>query len=211
MNSDEIIDAYNVVVQDIQNRAANEAARVGNAQRSLGTLAERVATPSGMTSGLANYTYDRTMRPAVDTLTSSLTTTGYAGALENNLKANLRAAKNRYEDAKNAYTVAASRGSGGSTGGNTNTPYGEQSDKSYTGGYATGESVANSTAEKLKQYSWLTGMAYKGDIQQKLYEEWQAGNLDTSDFIAEYYYVDNNPNYMDGYYRYDKKNGKWRD
>lgn len=119
MTPDEIVEAYKVVAQDIENRAATEAARIGNAQRSLGTLAERVASPSGQTSGLANYTYDRTMRPTVNSLTAALTTQGYANALENNLKAGLRDAKNRYDDARNAYTAkSGSGGSGGSGGGN---------------------------------------------------------------------------------------------
>lgn len=122
MTPDEIVEAYKVVTQDIENRAATEAARVGNAQRSLGTLAERVASPSGQTSGLANYTYDRTMRPTVDSLAAALTTQGYANALENNLKAGLREAKNRYDDARNAYTAkGGSGGSGGGSGGGNKT------------------------------------------------------------------------------------------
>lgn len=211
MTPDQIIEAYNVVAQDVQNRAAQEAARVGNAQRSLGTLAERVASPSGQTYGLANYTYNRTMRPTVDSTAASLTTTGYANALENNLKSSLRDAKNRYEDAKNRYTIASAGGGGGGTTGGNNQNYNEQQDKEYTGGYATADSVESSTAKELKKYSWLTGMAYRGDIQQKLFEEWKAGNLDTSDFTRQWWFVENDPNYMDGYYRYDKKNEKWRD
>ena len=117
MTPEEIMDAYKVVAQDIQNRTANEAARIGNAQRSLGTLAERVASPSGQTSGLANYTYDRLMRPTVDSLAANLETTGYAKGLETFLKNNLRAAKDNYENARNAYT-ASGGGSGGGTTGN---------------------------------------------------------------------------------------------
>lgn len=132
MSPEEIIDAYNVVAKDVQDRAANEAARIGNAQRSLGPLAARVASPSGQTYGLANYTYDRTMRPVIDTTVSGLVTTGYGAALDNNLKASLRAAKNRYEDAKNRYTVASS-GSGSNN--NTQNTGGskEQTDQSFTG------------------------------------------------------------------------------
>lgn len=208
MTPDQIIDAYKVVAQDVQDRAAQEAARVGNAQRSLGTLAERVASPSGQTYGLANYTYNRTMRPTVDSTAASLTTTGYANALENNLKSSLRDAKNRYEDAKNRYTVA-SAGGGGST--KSNNGYNEQQDKEYSGGYATASSVEDTAANALKKHSWLTGMAYKGDIQQKLTEEWKAGNLDTSDFTRQWWFVENDPNYLDGYYRYDPDSGKWKE
>ena len=108
MSPEEIIDAYNVLRQDVENYTADAAAKIGNSQRSLGTLAERVASPSGQTSGLANYTYDRTLRPVVDSMATGLTTSGMAQALEKDLDTKLRAAKNAYEDAKNAYTVAAS-------------------------------------------------------------------------------------------------------
>ena len=132
MTPDDIIEAYKIVAADAAYRGATEAARVGNAQRSLGTLAERVASPSGQTSGLANYTYNRTMRPTVESTTASLITTGYANALANNLKTSLRAAKNKYEDAKNRYTVA-SAGGGNNNNNNNNNNTKEQTDNSYTG------------------------------------------------------------------------------
>ncbi len=113
MSPEEIMDAYNVVIEDLQANTANRAAAIGNSQRSLGTLAERVASPSGQTSGLANYTYDRTMRPVIDSLSASLTTTGKAQALENLLTTRLRDAKNNYENSRNNYTVASTAPSGG--------------------------------------------------------------------------------------------------
>ena len=106
MSPEEIMDAYNVVIEDLQTNTANKAAAIGNSQRSLGTLAERVASPSGQTSGLANYAYDRTLRPTIDSLSASLTTSGKAQALENLLAAKLRDAKNNYENSRNNYTVA---------------------------------------------------------------------------------------------------------
>lgn len=116
MSPEEIMDAYNVVIEDLQTNTANRAAAIGNSQRSLGTLAERVASPSGQTSGLANYTYDRTMRPTIDSLSASLTTTGKAQALENLLATKLRDAKNNYENSRNNYTVASTTPSGGNKG-----------------------------------------------------------------------------------------------
>lgn len=120
MTPDEIIQAYNVVVDDIRNKNAQEAARIGNAQASLGLMAERVARPSGTTSGLANYTYNRTMRPVVEQSTAALTTTGLVNALDNGLKTQLREAKNRYENAKNNYPVSSTGGGGGGGGGKGN-------------------------------------------------------------------------------------------
>lgn len=117
MTPDEIIEAYNVLAQDTQDRAATEAARIGNAQRSLGTLAERVASPSGQTYGLANYTYDRVMRPTINATAKTLAVQGLAAGLENNLSDELRAAKSRYDDARNRAML--SSGSGGGGGGTT--------------------------------------------------------------------------------------------
>lgn len=106
MSPEEIIEAYNVLVQEGNNYAAQEAAKVGNSQRSIGGLAEAVANPSGQTSGLANYTYNRLLRPTVDTMAASLTTTGLSQGMDRYLKDQLMAAKNNYENAKNNYTVA---------------------------------------------------------------------------------------------------------
>lgn len=117
MTPEEIMEAYDVLVQEGNNYAAQEAAKVGNSQRSIGGLAEVVANPSGQTSGLANYTYNRTMRPVVDSLAASLTTTGKSQAMDRYLKDELMKAKNAYEDAKNAYTVAATTPKTNSGGG----------------------------------------------------------------------------------------------
>lgn len=107
MSPEEIIQAYDVLVQEGNDYAAREAAKVGNSQRSIGGLAEAVANPSGQTSGLANYTYNRLLRPTVDTLAASLTTTGKTQAMDRYLKDELMKAKAAYENAKNNYTVAA--------------------------------------------------------------------------------------------------------
>lgn len=109
MTPQEIIDAYTVVAGDVSNQAAQDAAKIGNSQRSLGTLAERVASPSGQTSGLANYTYNRTLRPVVDTTTAALITQGKAKALETELTNRLLAAKRNYSNAQNNYTVASTK------------------------------------------------------------------------------------------------------
>lgn len=124
MSPEEIIEAYGVLVQEGNNYAAQEAAKVGNSQRSIGGLAEAVANPSGQTSGLANYTYNRLLRPTVDTIAANLTTAGLSQGMDRYLKDQLTAAKNAYEDAKNRYTVAASSGGGGGNGGTD--PYNER-------------------------------------------------------------------------------------
>lgn len=133
MSPQEIIDAYDVLAQDVKNNAAQEAARVGNSQRSLGVMAERVANPSGQTSGLANYTYNRTMRPAVEQASTALVTQGKAQAMQRYLTDELLKAKVAYEDAKNKYQVASTTlsSTGGSSGGGLGVK--EDSSKQFTG------------------------------------------------------------------------------
>lgn len=132
MTPEEIIEAYDVLVQEGNQYAAQEAAKVGNSQRSLGRLAEAVASPSGQTSGLANYTYNRLLRPTVDTLAASLTTTGLSQGMDRYLKDQLMAAKNAYEDAKNNYTVASTTPKNNNGNGDKG-PYTEQTDPEFTG------------------------------------------------------------------------------
>lgn len=127
MSPDELIEAYNVIAQSTNDYVEQEAAKIGNSQRSLGTLAERVASPSGQTASLANYTYDRTLRPVVDTLTTELVTKGKAQALQNTLDAALRNAKNNYESARNAAATAPT------TNNTTKENYTETTDAAYTG------------------------------------------------------------------------------
>lgn len=129
MTPEEIMEAYDVLAGEVSNDMAQRAQAVGNSQRSIGGLAEVVANPSGQTSGLANYTYNRLLRPTVDTLTTNLITTGKSQGMDRYLKDELMKAKNAYEDAKNAYTVASTTPKSG--GGNDG--YREQTDDEYTG------------------------------------------------------------------------------
>lgn len=148
MTPEEIMQAYDVLVQEGNQYAAQEAAKVGNSQRSIGGLAEVVANPSGQTSGLANYTYNRLLRPTVDTLAASLTTTGKTQAMDRYLKDELMKAKNAYEDAKNNYTVASTTPKAPNAGGNGG--YREQTDNEFdnTGDATAAEEAAKKEAKK---------------------------------------------------------------
>lgn len=168
MSPEEIIEAYDVLVQEGNNYAAQEAAKVGNSQRSIGGLAEAVANPSGQTSGLANYTYNRLLRPTVDTLAASLTTTGKSQAMDRYLKNELMAAKNAYEDAKNNYTVASTTPKTPSTG----SGYREQTDNSF-----------NNTGDQTAEQEAAEQAAKKKNIQQNV------SNMQTG--ATNYYYVQN--------------------
>lgn len=107
MTPQEIIEAYDVLSNGVKDYTAQQAQAIGNSQRSIGGLAEAVANPSGQTSGLANYTYNRMLRPTVDTLAANLETQGRTQAMDRYLKDELMKAKAAYEDAKNSYTTAA--------------------------------------------------------------------------------------------------------
>ena len=129
MTPEEIMQAYDVLAQEGNQYAAQEAAKIGNSQASLGLMAERVARPTNTTSGLANYTYDRTMRPTVDSLAAGLAVSGKSQALDRYLKDELMKAKNAYEDAKNSYTTAATTPKTNNGGGNhTEKVYGDGDD-----------------------------------------------------------------------------------
>lgn len=168
MSPEEIIEAYNVLVQEGNNYAAQEAAKVGNSQRSIGGLAEAVANPSGQTSGLANYTYNRLLRPTVDTLAASLTTTGLSQGMDRYLKDQLMAAKNNYENAKNNYTVASTTPRTSSA----ETNYREQTDNSF-----------NNTGDKTAEQEAAEAAAEKKTVQQNV------SNMQTG--ATKYYYVQN--------------------
>lgn len=165
MTPQEIIDAYNVLTQDVQNNAATEAARVGNAQRSLGVMAERVANPSGQTSGLANYTYNRTMRPAVEQATTALVTQGKAQAMQRYLSDELMKAKNAYENAKNRYQVAstsAAYNSNSRSGGGSGIS--EDSIKQFSGREAGYSRDANGNKVPAQGAIISTGSTKNGDV-----------------------------------------------
>lgn len=130
MTPEEMIEAYNVVAEDARQQTADAAGKIGNSQRSLGLMAERVASPSGQTSGLANYTYNRTLRPTVETTATALQAQGHAQALQKYLDDELRKAKNAYEDAQNAMTVAQSTPTTTNSGNQGN--YEEADDKSVS-------------------------------------------------------------------------------
>lgn len=201
MTPDDIIEAYKVLAQNVQDNTAREAARIGNAQRSLGTLAARVASPSGQTYGLANYTYDRTMRPTVDSTSKALITQGLATGLQTNLSEALRAAKNRYEDARNRATARSGGGGGGTTGGNNGNNTTEVTDPSYNMTFDF-ETMVDSVRRDLGPV--YGRVAFREDIQAKLYEEYQAGKFDAAEwkrlwtFAEEEYPSIHDPAYNNG-------------
>ena len=179
MTPDEINEAYKVLAQNVNDNAAQEAARVGNAQRSLGTLAERVASPANQTYGLANYTYDRTMRPVVDSTARALATQGLASSLEQSLTDALRAAKNRYEDARNSSYAKSAGGNNNTTGTTGKQNYEETTDQAFNKTldyYGIAKEVS-------QQEGLFAGTTFREDFQSKLKEYYDQGLIDESTWI----------------------------
>ena len=75
-----------------------QAEQIGQAQQSMGPLAAN--TMGATTSGLGNYTYNRLMRPQVDTMKDELLVKGYANQLNRLLSDALNKARNRYNNSK---------------------------------------------------------------------------------------------------------------
>ena len=180
MTPDDIIEAYKVLAQNVQDNTAREAARIGNAQRSLGTLAARVASPSGQTSGLANYTYDRTMRPTVDSTSKALITQGLAQGLQQTLSNALRAAKDRYENSRNSY-AASGGGTGGNSNGNTN-GYSEETDDVYWGGpvYEPNYWSLGQGWQDTKQ--WINKYAQNQAVMEYYRQKYEAGEISAEEY-----------------------------
>lgn len=151
MQPEEIASAYEVVAADLQNRAAAEAAKIGNSQRALGLLAGRVATPTGMTSNLANYTYNRTLRPTINTLTTSLVTEGKANALSEALRGALSKAKQNYQSASSAAATTPTT---------TTNPYSElfHNTKEVTEAPKTPEEIQKEAEDAAKAQEWKANM-----------------------------------------------------
>lgn len=110
MTPDQITETYEVLAPMATDYANANLERAGQAQASYGPLAQ-AAMGGSQTAGIGNYTYNRLVRPAVDTLRDQLIVEGYSAALNKQLSDSLNAAKRNYNR-------AARRKSNGGGGGN---------------------------------------------------------------------------------------------
>lgn len=112
MTPEEINETYQVLAPMSEGYANANLERVGQAQSSYGPLAQ-AAMGGSQTAGIGNYTYNRLVRPSVDSMRDQLIVTGLSTALNKQISDSLDAARKNYERSYRNY----SRGSGGGTNG----------------------------------------------------------------------------------------------
>ena len=93
-----IVDVYEVLAPMATDYANANLERAGQAQASYGPLAQ-AAMGDSQTAGIGNYTYNRLVRPAVDTMRDQLIVEGYSAALNKQLSDSLNRAKRNYNRA----------------------------------------------------------------------------------------------------------------
>ena len=98
MEPQEIAAVYETLAPMATDYANANIERAGQAQASIGPLAEAVMG-GNRTAGIGNYTYNRLVRPSVDTLRDQLLVEGYSAALNKQLSDSLNAAKENYNRA----------------------------------------------------------------------------------------------------------------
>lgn len=98
----DIIETYEVLAPMATDYANANLERAGQAQASYGPLAQ-AAMGGSQTAGIGNYTYNRLVRPAVDTMRDQLIVEGYSAALNKQLSDSLNEAKKNYNRAARRY------------------------------------------------------------------------------------------------------------
>lgn len=112
----DIVDVYNVLAPMSTDYANANIERARQAQASYGPLA-RAAMGDSQTAGIGNYTYNRLVRPAVDTMRDQLIVSGLSTALNKQISDSLNAARENYNRAARRYNRRKSGGGGGGGGG----------------------------------------------------------------------------------------------
>lgn len=111
MTEEELTQVYETLAPMAGDYMNTQAEQIGQAQASVGPLAQQVM--GNTTAGLGNYTYNRLMRPQVDVMKDELLVKGYTNQLNQLLSDALNNAKKNYEKRK---------GGNGGGGGGTTTP-----------------------------------------------------------------------------------------
>lgn len=152
MEQEEITKIYETLAPMAGDYANAQAEQIGQAQRSMGPMAANVMGQS-QTAGLGNYTYNRLMRPQVDTMRDEIRVQGYANQLNRLLSDALNNARNNYN-----------RKSGGGSGGGTTD---DNSDSSIWDGEIEKENLTRQENTDDYQLFTVVGPQYPNGIQWK--------------------------------------------
>lgn len=120
----DIVDIYNVLAPMSTDYANANLERAGQAQASYGPLAQ-AAMGDSRTAGIGNYTYNRLVRPSVDTMRDQLIVSGLSAALNKQISDSINAARENYNRAARRH----SRGGGGGGGDDGKNPSGSGNTK----------------------------------------------------------------------------------
>lgn len=143
MNQDEITQIYETLAPMAGDYANAQAEQIGQAQRSMGPMAANVMGQS-QTSGLGNYTYNRLMRPQVDSMRDEILVQGYTNRLNRLLSDALSNAQRNYNR---------------SGGGNSSGKKSDDPDNKGTSGVATvngtDEHATDKNKKKEEEYKYV--------------------------------------------------------
>lgn len=142
MTPEEANETYQVLANQAGEYANALTQRAGLAQASYGVGAQDVMGES-QTGGIGNYTYNRLVRPTVDTLRDQLVVQGRTEMLNQQISDAVKAAKENYDNTYKEYQKreAAKRAAQYSTGGGTTTvvPETPTNTNTWSGEYETEE------------------------------------------------------------------------
>lgn len=190
----DIVDIYNVLAPMSTDYANANIERAGQAQASYGPLAQ-AAMGDSQTSGIGNYTYNRLVRPSVDTMRDQLIVSGLSTALNKQISDSLDAARENYNRATRRYNL---RGGGG--GGDDDNSDDDKKNKGWDGNYKDEDSNKNKdTIDKhagdsgdyalfwmeTKDGTKMQGKFYKGGTLDTPTVSYEDGYGKIKDFVSK--------------------------
>lgn len=146
---DSIREVAEVLAPQAGNYTNALTSQIGQAQQSMGPLA--AATMGTPVQGLGNYTYNRLVRPQVDTMRDELLVQGYTNSLNKMLSDRLRAARDNYN-----------RSGSGSGSNKSSSGTNDDVENEYTDGNS-GSDNKTDTSKKTDTVSTLPSTAKKGE------------------------------------------------
>lgn len=194
MSPEEITETYNVLAEEAPAYTNALVDRAGMAQASLGTLADAVRGGS-QTANVGNYTYNRLVRPTVNTLRDQLVVEGITQGMNAQISQALQNAKQNYQNARNAY---ARRSRGGSTGGGTGGSAGT-GDVKFTEEVVSGSNYAPPTEEKAPNaQDYISNASFSNMRPLMGYSRKYPTTVDTDTFSTSFEaYTGGNTNNLD--------------